>query len=81
MPYIAKRYREAILRSPVGDLVLSDPRELQFAIMTLVVSFTKDDESRLNEALGALLSVQQELYRKRIAPTMEQSLFDNGDIT
>lgn len=78
MPYPAKKQRDTIDRSPVGDCVFTEHNELTYATIRLALQFAKDDHAKLQEAIGAIESAKQELYRKYITPAAAQHEFEHG---
>jgi hypothetical protein len=78
MPYPKKKDRDSIDASPVGNCQTKSAEELIYAIMQLAIQFAISDHEKLQEAIGAIESAKQELYRKYISPAAAQKEFDNS---
>ena len=79
MPYIPAVDRERIDR---GESPLT-AGELNYAITRLVLDYLKArpvSYHALNEVMGVLGCVQQELYRRRTAPYEDGKARVNGDV-
>jgi len=80
MTYLAKADREVIDFQHVGDCSLLNSSELSYALLVIVLQYTKNDPKRLHEAIGVIESVQHEIHRKYVTPANMQAEFDNGAI-
>lgn len=78
MPYI-----EAHRRGPLdaGDKPRT-PGELHYVLTTLVAEYLGPHArySGLNEAIGVLECVKQELYRRILAPYEDRKRVENGEV-
>lgn len=84
MPYITEDRRHALYPDVIpGEIPLS-PGELNFMITVLCQDYltlsSRIGYSELNEVIGVLECVKQELYRRVIAPYEETKIQDNGDV-
>ena len=80
MPYIKKEQRQKIAKGQKPN----DPSELNYKITTLLLQYLKDKGSSyasFNEILGVLNAVNQEFYRRWVAPYEDQKIQENGDIS
>jgi hypothetical protein len=75
---INKRARDAIDSSPVSACVLESDHELTYAILLLTKQYMIKHGGSPNQAVGAIESAKQEIYRKHITPSMVQSEYDHG---
>jgi hypothetical protein len=80
MSYPPKTSRVTIDISPIGNCQLETPGELTYAILQLALQYAKHDHAVLQEAIGAVESAKQELYRKYVNPASAQHEFDHGGI-
>jgi hypothetical protein len=80
MPYVPKNTRATIESSPIGNCKLDDSRELAYAVIQLVLQYSRNDPKKLQEAIGTLESVKHEVYRKYVNPATAQAEFDHGSI-
>jgi hypothetical protein len=80
MSYPPKKDRAIIDISPIGNCELQIPSELTYAILRLALQYARHDHTILQEAIGAVESAKQELYRKYVNPASAQHEFDNGEI-
>ena len=78
MPYPNKTIRSVIDSSPIGNCQLNDPSELSYAIIQLALQYAKEDHKVLQEAIGAIESAKQEVYRKYVNPAAAQHEFEHG---
>lgn len=80
MPYIDQDARDRLGRGgqPEG------PGELNYAITKLVDNYLRRQDrvryAHLNEVIGALECVKQELYRRVAAPYEDQKIRETGDV-
>lgn len=80
MAYPPKSNRAVIDISPIGNCQLNEPSELTYAVLQLALQYSKYNHATLQEAIGAVESAKQELYRKYVNPAAAQYEFDNGGI-
>ena len=80
MPYISQEARERLHQT--GDV--NTPGELNFAITEVVCGYlaAKGNLSytNLNEVIGVLECVKQELYRRQAAPYEDLACQTSGDV-
>ncbi len=80
MPYIKKDQRQKIAKGQKP----SNPGELNYKVTTLLLQYLKDkgtSYATFNEILGVLNAVNQEFYRRWVAPYEDQKIQENGDIS
>ena len=79
MPYLSQEDRKALARGSdpvtVGQLNYVISRRCDDFIMAVGLSY-----DTINEVIGVLACVQQELYRRVAAPYEDQKMQDNGDV-
>ncbi len=95
MPYIKPELREYLLDECVAAVgeQCNGPGELNFVLTSIVLGYLgwwvseREREYRshwgyqeLNEAVGVLECVKQELYRRSVAPYEDKAVLRNGDV-
>lgn len=86
MSHIAKKRRDVIDVSPVGNCRLLSTDELSYAALVLATNFLKEPSpesviSKYQGIVGALESAKQEIFNTYIKPYERQAKHDNGDIS
>jgi len=83
MPYINKQCRKSF-KDWADGFTINNPGVLNFVITTMCHNYIKDIGLRyqtLNEVIGVLECVKQELYRQVVAPYEDIKKKDNGNIS
>jgi len=91
MPYITKKQREELdpLINALSKMLLDHDTspavkgEYNYAITKLIHGYINSNGLRyhhLNDMIGVLECVKQELYRKKVAPYEETKILENGDV-
>ncbi len=80
MPYIKQDRRDNLL-----DLVSvpENAGDLNYFITMACLGYVRyhgENYQRYNDVMGVLAGVQQELYRRRIAPYEDEKIKENGDV-
>jgi hypothetical protein len=82
MPYIKQSLRENL--NPLSRNYPKNPGELNYQITRLINMYlgTKSDITYryLNEVMGVLSCIQQELYRRVIVPYEDRKCKENGEV-
>lgn len=88
MPYIKKEQRPAIDKfvNPLIEHLKSLPLEdqdgsLNYAVTKIIKHVYPQKYFHFNRALGVLISITQELYRRIIGPYEDTKISENGDVT
>lgn len=82
MPYIKNRHREDIKLPSVFEKN-PDAGKLNYAIHLLIQQYLEAkglNYQSCNDVMGALQGVQQEFYRRKVAPYEDEKIAENGDI-
>lgn len=85
MPYIDPTRRPEIEGKAfgLGNKCVQTAGELNFAITKVLLGFLKytgTSYTTLNEVIGVLECVKQELYRRVVVPYEEEKREENGDV-
>lgn len=87
MPYIAKGVRsvyDELIKELTSQLVRREdmPGRLNYCVSSIVFKLFEDNPcySNANNLMGALSCVQQEFYRRKVAPLEDKKIIENGDI-
>lgn len=87
MPYIKADQRPPIdeLLNPLIDHLKSLPLEdqdgsLNYAVTRIIKHLYPKKYFHFNRALGVLIAIMQELYRKVIGPYEDTKIRENGDV-
>lgn len=81
MPYITDERRKAL---DTGSAQPQNAGELNYQICELLTAYIAEKGLRyqtLNDILGVLEAVKQELYRRLVGPYEDKKITDNGDIS
>ena len=79
MPYIQKKERDALLDGQVP----SNAGQLNYMIHRLIFDYINRSGKcyqTLNDVIGVLECVKQELYRRSVAPYEDRKIIDNGEV-
>lgn len=82
MPYIKKEIRPSFENSII-NLKPESPGDLNYIISRLCADYLKrkgKNYALLNEVMGVLACVSQEMYRRVVAPYEDVKIKENGDI-
>lgn len=88
MPYIKPKYRPEIDKTlePLLEHLNTLPLEKQDGAFSYTVTrilnslYSKDNYFTLNRSMGSLSAVQDEWYRRKIAPYEDRKIQENGDV-
>lgn len=94
MPYISQEQRELVnpyistLVGVIGERFTDDEKEgvLNYTITSLLESIARKDNKTtwryryINRAIGVLMCVLQEFYRRLASPYEDKAIVKNGDI-
>jgi hypothetical protein len=81
MAYIKKIYRDGIDKMSIVSAKLKTPEELRYALLQLCIGYWLARGETMEvalEAISSLDTIKAELTRTKVAPHMEQTMFDNG---
>lgn len=89
MPYIKPQYRPELdeLLRPLIEHLQSLPLEKQDGSVNYTFAkvlqglYAEDNYFTYNRSMGVLAALQQEWYRRRIAPYEDKKIEENGDVT
>lgn len=80
MPYIKESRRQELL---VGGKVPETSGELNFWLTKSIIHYINRkglSYNTLNEVIGVLECIKQELYRRVISPYEDKKVIENGDV-
>jgi hypothetical protein len=86
MPYIEKKYREAILERKLGELEHIErftPGDLNYILTIVLSAYIRRkglSYTTLNDILGAFEGAKLEYYRRVAVPYENPKLAENGDV-
>lgn len=85
MPYISSDRRDELDEERAGgsEPVPESPGELNYEICRLIDAYISEHGLRyrtLNDVMGVLESVKQELYRRIVGPYEDGKIEENGDV-
>jgi hypothetical protein len=83
MPYINQPIRDMIDETPLGDVDVNTPGELNYAFTRLAHNYLRangESYSNFNDIIGALEGAKLELYRRRVVPYEDKKIEENGDV-
>ena len=82
MPYIKEKDREKF--GKINLIFPKNPGELNYIISTIINSYllssNKLNYGRINECIGVLECVKQEVYRRIAIPYEDIKIEENGDV-
>jgi hypothetical protein len=88
MPYIKPKYRSDIdkLLEPLLEHLSTLPLEKQDGVFNYTVTsimkslYSEDNYFTYNRSMGSLSALQEEWYRRKIAPYEDRKAKENGDV-
>lgn len=83
MPYVKQEVRQHLTCTPLSEMEIETPGELNFVLTRVIMQYTNRWGIRyeqINDILGALEGAKLEFYRRVAAPYENTKIEENGDV-